>query len=112
MCHLCGLRVISRTIGISFQSAHMAVIEAIMVLYAKEVVTPDRVIAAIQRFSHSRAASPNPLPADHEEGLVLWVNKACSALKQRIEQELEQGDGRGREVTCQMLLVFVFQLLC
>jgi calmodulin-regulated spectrin-associated protein len=85
--------------GFFFQSAHMAVIEAIMVLYAKEVVTPDRVIAAIQRFSHSRAASPDPLPADHEEGLVLWVNKACSALKQRMVQELEQGDFRGREVT-------------
>ncbi|XP_021925923.1 patronin isoform X2 [Zootermopsis nevadensis] len=78
-------------------SAHMAVIEAIMVLYAKEVVTPDRVVAAIQRFSFSRAASPDPLPADHEGGLVLWVNKACSALKQRIEQEMEQGDCRGRE---------------
>ncbi|XP_069685522.1 patronin isoform X3 [Periplaneta americana] len=78
-------------------SAHMAVIEAIMVLYAKEVVTPDRVLAAIQRFSHSRTASPEPLPADHEEGLLLWVNKACSALKQRIEQELDQGDGRGGE---------------
>jgi hypothetical protein len=77
----------------------MAVIEAIMVLYAKEVVTPDRVVVAIQRFSHSRATSPEPLPSDHEEGLVLWVNKACSALKRRIEQELEQCDGGGREVT-------------
>jgi calmodulin-regulated spectrin-associated protein len=77
----------------------MAVIEAIMVLYAKEVVTPDRVIAAIQRFSHSRDASSEPLPADHEEGLVLWVNKACSALKRRVEQELEQGGGRSGEVT-------------
>lgn len=100
MCQLhYALTLVRRHFCISFQSAHMAVIEAIMVLYAKEVVTPDRVIAAIQRFSHSRSASPDPLPADHEEGLVLWVNKACSALKQRIEQELEQGDGRGREVT-------------
>jgi calmodulin-regulated spectrin-associated protein len=89
---------------ISFQSAHMAVIEAIMVLYAKEVVTPDRVLAAIQRFSHSRVVNSEPLPADHEEGLVLWVNKACSALKQRVEQELQQGDGRGGEVTGQMVV--------
>ncbi|XP_023703294.1 patronin isoform X3 [Cryptotermes secundus] len=78
-------------------SAHMAVIEAIMVLYAKEVVTPDRVVAAIQRFGHSRDANPEPLPADHEAGLVLWVNKACSALKRRVEQELEQGGGRSGE---------------
>jgi len=86
----------------------MAVIEAIMVLYAKEVVTPDRVLAAIQRFSHSRGASSEPLPADHEEGLVLWVNKACSALKQRVEQEVQQqqqqGDGRSGEATGQVAL--------
>ena len=82
----------------------MAVIEAIMVLYAKEVVTPDRVVAAIQRFSHSRGVSSEPLPADHEECLVLWVNKACSAMKQRVEQELQQGDGRGGEVTGQVAL--------
>ena len=89
----------------SLQSAHMAVIEAIMVLYAKEVVTPDRVLAAIQRFSHSRGAGSEPLPADHEEGLVLWVNKACSALKQRVEQELQQqGDGRGGEAPGQVAL--------
>ena len=61
-----------------------------MVLYAKEVVTPDRVLAAIQRFHHSRSASSDALPADHDEGLLLWVNKACSALRQRIEQELDQ----------------------
>jgi calmodulin-regulated spectrin-associated protein len=83
----------------------MAVIEAIMVLYAKEVVTPDRVVVAIQRFSHARATSPEPLPSDHEEGLLLWVNKACSALKRRVEQELEQGDGRGREVTSRFIQV-------
>ncbi|XP_067007915.2 patronin [Anabrus simplex] len=77
-------------------SAHMAVIEAMMVLYAKEVVTPDRVVAAIQRFSHSLTPSPvDTLPADHEEALVLWVNRACAALKQRIEQELDHADGKG-----------------
>nr|CAD7426198.1 unnamed protein product [Timema monikensis] len=69
-------------------SAHMAVIEAIMVLYAKEVVTPDRVVAAIQRFSQVRSPPVEPLPSDHEDGLLLWVNKACCALRQKIEQEL------------------------
>nr|CAD7568138.1 unnamed protein product [Timema californicum] len=73
---------------ISEPSAHMAVIEAIMVLYAKEVVTPDRVVAAIQRFSQAWSPPVEPLPSDHEDGLLLWVNKACCALRQKIEQEL------------------------
>lgn len=75
------------------QSAHMAVIEAMMVLYAKEVVTPDGAVAAVQRFTQS--LRPEPLPLDHEDAMLLWINKACSALKKKIEQELvtleEQG---------------------
>nr|CAD7259678.1 unnamed protein product [Timema shepardi] len=53
-----------------------------------EVVTPDRVVAAIQRFSQARSPPVEPLPSDHEDGLLLWVNKACCALRQKIEQEL------------------------
>lgn len=71
----------------------MAVIESMMVLYAKEVVTGDRVLAAIQRFNFS-TSSPEPVtPQDHEQGLLLWVSHACSALKKRIEQEIEQNAG-------------------
>lgn len=76
-------------------SAHMAVIEAMMVLYAKEVVTPDRVIAAIQRFSHDRDAGEMKLPTDHEEGLILWMRHATLALQRRIHQELEHGIAEG-----------------
>lgn len=74
------------------QSAHMAVIEAMMQLYAKEVVTPDRVVAAVQRFSHSRSSPPSELPVNHEESLLLWLKKSCAALKQKIDQEIEQTD--------------------
>ncbi|CAH2067496.1 unnamed protein product, partial [Iphiclides podalirius] len=59
-------------------SAHMAVIEALMALYAREVVTGDRVAAAIQRFG-----VPIPPPAalaNHEDGLLSWINAACAAL--------------------------------
>lgn len=61
------------------QGAHMAVIEALMVLYAREVVTPDRVAAAAQRFG---AGAP-PLTssaAPHEDGILCWINAACAAL--------------------------------
>ncbi|XP_050310591.1 patronin isoform X6 [Anthonomus grandis grandis] len=67
-------------------SAHMAVIESIMILYAREVVTSDRVVAAVQRFSHSRGAPPRPI-SSHEQGALSWIQHACDALRERIEQE-------------------------
>lgn len=66
----------------------MAVIEAMMVLYAKEVVTGDRVISAIQRFNHLESTADLSTPEEHEAGLILWINNACSALKKRIETEI------------------------
>lgn len=62
----------------------MAVIESIMILYAKEVLSPERVLAAVQRFNHGPAP---PIPENHEQGILLWVCHACNALKQRIDQE-------------------------
>lgn len=64
----------------------MAVIEMIMFLYTKEVVTQDRILAAVQRFSHDRTVQP-AVPENHDQGLLLWVSHACDALKQRVEQE-------------------------
>lgn len=74
----------------------MAVIESIMVLYAKEVLSPDRVLAAVQRFNHGPAP---PMPENHEQGLLLWVCHACSALKKRIDQELQTESTNGGEVS-------------
>lgn len=79
------------------QSAHMAVIEMIMVLYAKEVVTPDRVMAAVQRFQHGPFP---PAPQDCEEGLLLWISSACSSLKKRVEQEKLAGITNGGGEVC------------
>lgn len=75
----------------------MAVIESIMLLYAKEVVGGDRVVAAVQRFSHGRNPAP-ALPSSHEHGLILWVSHACDALRKRIEQEGTAGVTNGGEV--------------
>lgn len=70
------------------QSAHMAVIEGLMVLYAKEVVTGDCVIAAIRRFNPQIKTE---VPSDHEAGLLLWINQASRALVEKIK--LDEGSG-------------------
>ncbi|XP_050456608.1 patronin isoform X6 [Cataglyphis hispanica] len=70
-------------------SAHMAVIEGLMVLYAKEVVTGDRVVSAIRRFDPQAEVD---VPSDHEKGLLLWINHASHALIAKIQSEDGAGD--------------------
>ncbi|XP_023247057.1 patronin isoform X2 [Copidosoma floridanum] len=71
-------------------SAHMAVIEGLMVLYAKEVVTGERVLAAVQRFEpHPEHMSP---PQDHERGLLLWISHATAGLVAKIQSGQHQQD--------------------
>ncbi|XP_066580923.1 patronin-like isoform X3 [Prorops nasuta] len=70
-------------------SAHMAVIEGLMVLYAKEVVTGDRVVSAIRRFEPQASVDT---PMDHEGGLLLWISHASRALIAKIQTEEGAGD--------------------
>ncbi|XP_053979322.1 patronin isoform X7 [Hylaeus volcanicus] len=70
-------------------SAHMAVIEGLMVLYAKEVVTGDRVVSAIRRFDPQADVD---VPGDHERGLLLWISHASHALIAKIQTEEGAGD--------------------
>ncbi|XP_043500835.1 patronin isoform X13 [Polistes fuscatus] len=70
-------------------SAHMTVIEGLMVLYAKEVVTGDRVVSAIRRFDPQADVE---VPNDHEKGLLLWISHASHALIAKIQSEEGGGD--------------------
>jgi len=62
----------------------MAIMESIMTLYAREVTTPDRVMAAIQRLNHVPHRTAIVTPEDNEKAILLWVNRAVEALKHRI----------------------------
>ncbi|XP_028036099.1 patronin isoform X12 [Bombyx mandarina] len=63
--------------------AHMVVIEALMKLYAREVVTADRVWAAAQRFGAT--LPPINSASTHEAGILCWVNAACAAFNKAEE---------------------------
>ena len=69
-------------------SAHMAVIEALMVLYAKEIATRDRISNVIFRISGG--ALPDAIQG-YENTLLYWVSHAGAALKRRIDYEIEMG---------------------
>lgn len=62
----------------------MAIMEAVMTLYAKEVATPNRVIAAIQRLNHVPHTTTIVMPENNEKAILLWVNRTVEALKHRI----------------------------
>lgn len=64
----------------------MLVIDAMMVLYAKEVASVDRVATAVARISGGQLQRDK---FHFETGLLAWISHTCAALKRRINAELE-----------------------
>lgn len=69
-------------------AAHMSVIEALMVLYSKEIATRDRISGVVGRISGG--GLPDAVQG-YENTLLYWVSHAGAALKRRIDQEIEMG---------------------
>lgn len=63
----------------------MSVIEALMVLYAKEIASGDRVASAIARINAGYLADPR----NYELAFMCWVSHVCTALQRRIDQEIK-----------------------
>ncbi|XP_047514588.1 patronin-like isoform X5 [Pieris napi] len=78
-------------------SAHLAVTEALMAVYAREVVTPERVAAAALRFG----GEPPAGVASPEDGLLVWINAACAAFNRARETGCAEVTGvRSVEEVC------------
>ena len=60
----------------------MAVMEAIMALFVKEVVSPEKIVAAIRQFAELDTSQPPP--KEPEQALLLWISKTCQALKKQL----------------------------
>lgn len=67
--------------------SHMSVIEALMVLYAKEIASGDRVASAISRLTGGILQDPR----NYEAAFLNWVQHVCAALRRRIDQDIEFG---------------------
>ena len=70
--------------------------EAIQSLYIRELITAERVVGVVRRFTALQGSTE--LPADQEEALLLWINKACARLRGQIAAEVREvrtGTGRG-----------------
>uniref|UniRef100_A0A2M3ZFU7 Putative microtubule-binding calmodulin-regulated spectrin-associated n=1 Tax=Anopheles braziliensis TaxID=58242 RepID=A0A2M3ZFU7_9DIPT len=75
-------------------NAHMAVIESLMVLYAKEVASSGRICSALERIS-GRSSVSAPGVQHHESALLSWISHVIGALKKRIDYEVAANGGSG-----------------
>ncbi|XP_061118686.1 calmodulin-regulated spectrin-associated protein 1-B-like isoform X3 [Conger conger] len=66
-------------------SAHMPMIDALMMAYTVEMISIEKVVASVKRFSTFSASKE--LPFDLEDAMVFWVNKVNLKMREIAEKE-------------------------
>uniref|UniRef100_A0A674NVP6 Calmodulin regulated spectrin-associated protein 1b n=1 Tax=Takifugu rubripes TaxID=31033 RepID=A0A674NVP6_TAKRU len=66
-------------------SAHMSMIDALMMAYTVEMISIEKVVASVKRFSTFRASKE--LPFDLEDAMVFWINKVNMKMREITERE-------------------------
>ncbi|XP_036409719.1 calmodulin-regulated spectrin-associated protein 2-like isoform X1 [Megalops cyprinoides] len=75
-------------------SAHLAMIDTLMMAYTAEMVSLERVVSCIQKYRPLRPE--DDIPYDTEDAVTSWINKVNEHLKDLITEEQ-----RARETTCE-----------
>ncbi|KAJ7993637.1 hypothetical protein DPEC_G00256710 [Dallia pectoralis] len=68
-------------------SAHMPMIDALMMAYTVEMISIEKVVACVKRFSTFSASKE--LPFDLEDAMVFWINKVNLKMREMAERELK-----------------------
>ncbi|XP_040818788.1 calmodulin-regulated spectrin-associated protein 1 isoform X5 [Ochotona curzoniae] len=68
-------------------SAHMAMVDALMMAYTVEMISIEKVVASVKRFSTFSASQE--LPYDLEDAMVFWVNKVNLKMREITEKEVK-----------------------
>ncbi|XP_033893176.3 calmodulin-regulated spectrin-associated protein 1-B isoform X3 [Acipenser ruthenus] len=68
-------------------SAHMPMIDALMMAYTVEMISIEKVVASVKRFSTFSASKE--LPFDLEDAMVFWINKVNLKMREITEKELK-----------------------
>ncbi|XP_069379477.1 calmodulin-regulated spectrin-associated protein 1-B isoform X2 [Paralichthys olivaceus] len=66
-------------------SAHMPMIDALMMAYTVEMISIEKVVASVKRFSTFSASKE--LPFDLEDAMVFWINKVNMKMREISERE-------------------------
>lgn len=57
------------------QSSHIPMIDALMMAYTVEMISIEKVVSCVKRFSTFSASKE--LPFDLEDAMIFWINKVC-----------------------------------
>ncbi|XP_003473029.2 calmodulin-regulated spectrin-associated protein 1 isoform X1 [Cavia porcellus] len=68
-------------------SAHMAMVDALMMAYTVEMISIEKVVASVKRFSTFSASKE--LPYDLEDAMVFWINKVNLKMREITEKEIK-----------------------
>ncbi|XP_077004898.1 calmodulin-regulated spectrin-associated protein 1 isoform X3 [Tamandua tetradactyla] len=66
---------------------HMAMIDALMMAYTVGMISIEKVVASVQRFSTFSASKE--LPYDLEDAMVFWINKVNLKMREITEKEVK-----------------------
>ncbi|KAJ8409479.1 hypothetical protein AAFF_G00228800 [Aldrovandia affinis] len=75
-------------------SAHLAMIDTLMMAYTAEMVSLERVVSCLQKY---RPHGEDDVPYDTEEAVTSWINKVNEYLKNVIAQEQKTGEAWSEE---------------
>ncbi|XP_025049639.1 calmodulin-regulated spectrin-associated protein 1 isoform X1 [Alligator sinensis] len=67
--------------------SHMAMIDALMMAYTVEMISIEKVVASVKRFSTFSASKE--LPYDLEDAMVFWINKVNLKMREITEREFK-----------------------
>lgn len=63
----------------SLQSCHIHLIDALMMAYVVEMISTEKVVSSVKRFSNFSASKE--MPFDLEDAMLFWINKVRSDKK-------------------------------
>uniref|UniRef100_A0A8C5ASH8 CKK domain-containing protein n=1 Tax=Gadus morhua TaxID=8049 RepID=A0A8C5ASH8_GADMO len=66
-------------------SSHMPMIDALMMAYTVEMISIEKVVASVKRFSTFSASKE--LPFDLEDAMLFWINKVNMKMREYTERE-------------------------
>ncbi|XP_012723447.2 calmodulin-regulated spectrin-associated protein 1a isoform X2 [Fundulus heteroclitus] len=66
-------------------SAHIHLIDALMMAYTAEMISVEKVVSCVKRFSNVSASKE--LPYDLEDAMILWINKVNIKMRELTEKE-------------------------
>ncbi|KAI4817032.1 hypothetical protein KUCAC02_009321 [Chaenocephalus aceratus] len=68
-------------------SSHIHLIDALMMAYMLEMISVEKVVSSVRRFSSGSASKE--LPFDLEDAMLFWINKVNVKMREILEKELK-----------------------